>query len=323
MNEKPLLRITETEINDLIEAIEVSFVALSHCTISKGYALELGGVGVPGLHYNLKGKGQVITKGHSPIPIEPHTLIIVPPYTPIRIEVEDDKPARTLRVVDGSTQNVANGIMRRFVAGDGSEDTTMVCGFFNATYGISLNPFSTLHIPIVEQFGTEAQLDRKLESAVEELVAMEVGARAMSSVLLKEILIHILRRSLHSNNLWVEHFAVFTNTQIARAFSKMVSEPAGLHSVNALADIACLSRSAFMAQFTDLFRESPMSVLRKIRMRHAARLLRIKGFSIEEIAHHSGYKNKTNFNRAFQKVYDMDPTSYRERKRESRDVPIP
>jgi uncharacterized SAM-dependent methyltransferase len=44
-----------------------------------------------------------------------------------------------------------------------------------------------------------------------------------------------------------------------------------------------LSRSAFMARFSAAFGESPMSLLRQVRMRHAADLLAANALSIDEV----------------------------------------
>jgi hypothetical protein len=49
-------------------------------------------------------------------------------------------------------------------------------------------------------------LDTRLEMALKELVAQEVGAKAMSAALLKQVIVALMRRSLSSLNLWVERF---------------------------------------------------------------------------------------------------------------------
>jgi transcriptional regulator GlxA family with amidase domain len=45
-----------------------------------------------------------------------------------------------------------------------------------------------------------------------------------------------------------------------------------------------LSRAAFMARFSTPFGESPMSLLRRVRMRHAADLLTANALSIDQVA---------------------------------------
>jgi AraC family transcriptional activator of mtrCDE len=82
--------------------------------------------------------------------------------------------------------------------------------------------------------------------------------------------------------------------------------------VQALAQKAGLSRSVFMARFTAAFGRSPMAVLRQLRMRHAAVLLKkTDSLSIEQISHRAGYASRRSFFKAFQKAYGSDPSNYR------------
>jgi AraC family transcriptional activator of mtrCDE len=66
-----------------------------------------------------------------------------------------------------------------------------------------------------------------------------------------------------------------------------------------------------MARFAASFGESPMSILRRLRMRHAARLLAANALSIEQVALQAGYRSRSSFVRSFRKHYGSDPTDYR------------
>jgi AraC family transcriptional activator of mtrCDE len=291
-----------------MSTLEVKFVALSQCLVSRGYSLDMRGSDAPGIHYNLTGKGRIFICDDPPIDLEPHVLIIVPPHCPFRIEVSGDA---AMKPVDGRTQTVSKDGVRRFVAGEGEPEVTLICGYFHASYGASAELFGTLSSPIVEQFDVGDQLDHKLQTALAELVSQEVGTGAMSSTLLKQVIIALLRRSLRSINLWVERFSMLSDPQIARAFAKMVADPGAAHTVHSLAQSASLSRSAFMARFTRLIGQSPMSLLRNLRMRQAALQLHASALSIDQIAHSVGYASRSSFVRAFRTVYGCDPSEYR------------
>jgi AraC family transcriptional activator of mtrCDE len=137
--------------------------------------------------------------------------------------------------------------------------------------------------------------------------------KAMTTTLLKQVLVKLLRISLKSPNLWVERFSVLGDPQIARAFADMVAQPGRSHSVQALSEKAGLSRSVFMARFTTAFGRSPMAVLRQLRMRHAAVLLKSDHLSIEQISRLAGYASRSSFFKAFQKAYGSDPSNYLQR----------
>ena len=55
------------------------------------------------------------------------------------------------------------------------------------------------------------------------------------------------------------------------------------HTVQSLLHAVGLSRAAFMARFSAAFGESPMSLLRRVRMRHAADLLTVNELSIDQV----------------------------------------
>ena len=83
---------------------------------------------------------------------------------------------------------------------------------------------------------------------------------------------------------WVERFSILSDPPIARAFAEMASRPSVPHSVQSLSHAVGLSCSAFMARFSIASGESPMSLLRRVRMRHAADLLIANALSIDQVA---------------------------------------
>lgn len=301
-------------LESLIDALDVRFVGLSECLVSPGYRLVIRGHDAPGIHYNLAGKGRIFIGDDPPVELRPHTLIIVPPKRPFTIEVDSTRGTRTpLKSVDGASHMIVKDGVRRYVAGPGAPQIVLICGFFHASYGRSTELFATLASPIVEQFDATHQLDAKLKAAMVELIAQEVGFNAVSSALLKQIIITLLRRSLTSLDLWVERFAIWRDPQIARALSGMAANPGAPHTVTSLAARASLSRSAFMARFVALVGNTPMAVLRDLRMRQAARQLRLNDSTVQEIALSAGYKSSIGFSRAFRKAFGFDPSDYRNR----------
>jgi AraC family transcriptional activator of mtrCDE len=100
------------------------------------------------------------------------------------------------------------------------------------------------------------------------------------------------------------------NPKIGRAFADMVSRPGAPHTVLSLSQTAGLSRSAFMARFAGVFGDSPLSALRHLRMRHAARLLADGSLPVKQVAHTVGYNSRSSFIRAFRQVYGRDPLNH-------------
>jgi AraC family transcriptional regulator, activator of mtrCDE len=253
----------------------------------------------------------MITDKWPPIPLSPHTLAILPPRTAFRIEVDHDSGSALRTVESRQFPPFEAGKVRRVVAGNNDPHVILICGYFSASYGASIDLFARLPVPIVEKFDAADQLDQKLKSALAELVAQEVGSGAMTMALMKQVLVTILRRSLNSANLWAERFAALNDPQIARALSDMVARLDAPHSIESLSCTSALSRSAFMLRFTNALGASPMTILRQMRMRHAKILLTVESLSIDQIARAVGYPNRTSFFRAFRKAHGIDPSDYR------------
>ncbi|KAA0180279.1 AraC family transcriptional regulator [Cupriavidus gilardii] len=307
-----IVRISGPQLEGLISALNVEFVRVTECLVSPGWRLNLGGTSAPGLHYILSGHGRMVLEGHPAIELLPHTLVVTPPNQYFRVEVPSTYPESGIaHEMEGRWKPFPQGAVRRFVAGEGKPQLMMICGYFQASYGTSLNLFSSLRTPIVEEFDGEQQIDRTLQSILRELMNQEVGMGAMTATLLKAVLIALLRRSLTSTSLWVEHFSLLRDANIARAFAHMAARPEARHSVDSLARIACLSRSSFMARFTEVVGLPPMAVLRKLRVRQAASLLTAGQSSIDHIARSVGYASRSSFLKAFRDAYGVLPSDYR------------
>jgi AraC family transcriptional activator of mtrCDE len=313
--DQPLVRPSAAALNRLLTTLEVKVVFLSECLISPGWRLELPAHAAPGIHYSLMGEGWLAFEGERPIAVRPHTLVVLPPGRRFALEVDGPSPGGPRHVQDyrrpGEEKAAAGPVqVRRRVAG-ANPALIVICGYFEAVFGASIDLFSGLTTPIVEQFDTRDQIDDALRHALNELISQEIGDGAMATALVKQVMVRLLRRSLSSNAAWVERFSILSDRQITRAFVAMVEHPGAAHTVQSLAKIAGLSRSAFMERFRQVFCKAPMAALRDLRMRQAARALVAGQASLDQIAHDAGYQDRTGFLRAFRKVYGCDPAEFR------------
>ena len=246
---RPIAPVAAADLDRLLETLMVRFVLLAECLVGEGYRLDIGHVDAPGIHYNLAGTGRLTIADGEPIELKPHTLIVVPPGSPFRIEVSSRQHQYSvLKRVERLSQTTVRDGVHRAVAKDAEPVVILICGYFHASYGASTDLFGGLAAPIVEQFDEHDQIDEKLKTALLELEEQEVGFGAMSAALLKQVIVALLRRSLRSLDLWLERFALLGDPQIARAFADMAANPGAQHSLQSLARIAFLSRSAFTAR---------------------------------------------------------------------------
>ncbi|WP_234683162.1 helix-turn-helix transcriptional regulator [Bradyrhizobium monzae] len=302
------VKLSATDLNNLMQALDIDVIALTEILVPQGHRVEFGTIDVPGIHYNLSGVGRISINGGPTIPLSPHLLIIVPPNTPFMIEVDGGSGPPKLISRDCWTRQ--DGILRVAMPNEQPE-IVQICGFFNASFGQSVRLFGELREPVIEQFDPADKIDLKLREAMDELLQQEVGVGAMTASLLKQIVVSLVRRSLRSSRRWTERFSILADRQVTRAFADMVARPGAAHSIQSLAHSAGLSRSAFMARFSDIFGQSPMATLRDLRMRQAAIDLTATTTSIDVVALNAGYESRSSFVRAFRKTYNRDPSDYR------------
>ncbi|HEY4214916.1 MAG TPA: AraC family transcriptional regulator, partial [Steroidobacteraceae bacterium] len=288
-------------------------ITLSECLISRNWRLSFPASETAGIHYNLGGSGQMCMGTGPAIPLTPHTLVVTPPRQPFRIDAATGQGAasRTGVLEARWRSGDDSGSAKRISAGGSDPALIMICGCFRASYGSSMDLFATLASPIVERFDANDQLDYGLRAALAELVDQQVGMQAMTTALLKQVLIALVRRSLTSEDLRLKQFSILSDPQITRAFARMAANPGAQHSVTTLSETAGLSRSAFMARFVEAVGCSPMAALRQLRMHRASNLLTANVLSIEQIAHAVGYASRSSFSRTFRHVFGNDPAEYR------------
>jgi AraC-like DNA-binding protein len=273
-----------------MSTLEVHHIDIEERTLRNERRVEHGNDGMTRFYYGICGSGSLTIAHGLSIAIAPHTLVIVPPAA--KVLPHSLGPARD----DRATL---------------SGDARILCGRFRAAFGDVVDVFGGLSVPIVERFAEGDDFQTKLRLAFVEVHGRQPGSATMTSSLMKQAIVLLLRRSLTSPGTWVERFAMLRDHRIARAFSEMVAKPGAAHTSDSLARAACLSRSTFMARFYELVGRAPMSVLRDLRMRQAARQLRVTGISIGHIGEAAGYANNSGFIRAFRKAYGMDPRDYR------------
>lgn len=313
MVSEPLLRMSRVDLDKLMATMEVASAQLSECRFADGACLHIEKNSLPTIHYGLSGSGMVIIEGEAAFELVPHMLVVAPANKSIDIVAAGSSFRRSGSCGGNIRKNTfVPGSVRRYDVDEGEASFSLVNGSFHAVYSAGLDLFASLASPVVETFDGNDRLDRLMSYAMAELAAHEIGGGAMASALFKLVLLALLRRSLTSRNPWVERFSLLNDPPIARAFAEMASRPAADFSVHTLCRSVGLSRSAFMVRFAAAFGESPMSVLRRLRMRHAAGLLAANALSIEQVALQAGYQSRSSFTRTFRKHYGTDPSDYRE-----------
>lgn len=101
--------------------------------------------------------------------------------------------------------------------------------------------------------------------------------------------------------------------RLARVHKAIHDDPARAWSLDALADVAALSRFHFHRVFRSITGETVAEAVRRVRLNAAAHAL-VQGHDpVASVARAHGYPNPASFGRAFRKAYGQTPAQFRAR----------
>lgn len=98
---------------------------------------------------------------------------------------------------------------------------------------------------------------------------------------------------------------------LLRVWSAYFANPRRRWTVQALADVAGLGRTAFVERFRNAFGSPPLQTLTELRLDQAANMLSHSKASITEIAFTVGYNSEAAFVRAFHRRHGLPPGRFR------------
>jgi AraC-like DNA-binding protein len=194
--------------------------------------------------------------------------------------------------------------------------TTILCGYLEFDNG-QRNPLLESLPEMLRLNCAEAEKGAPLQAVANLLLAeaenAEVGRQAMLDRLSEALLVLALRRYLTLAAQPQGFFAALANPRLRNVLSELHLHPGKAWRVKELAELASMSRSAFLQRFTDLLGEPPLAYLTGVRMRAAALLLEETNAAVAAVAQQMGYGDEAAFRRAFKRVIGVGPGAVRRR----------
>jgi AraC-like DNA-binding protein len=294
----------------LLATMEVGVGAFTCCDVRRGYNLTFDASSTATVHYCMDGNGELMVIGGDSFKMRKHTFVLLSPGVVYSV---------------GSVGKQLKGHSRRrrfraplfaesvptILAGEGKTGIVTACGEVSVATGPSIDLFGSLSAPIIEHFDAPGGLRDQFIILLAESARPTIGTRALTEALLKQCLILLLRRMIQRGTTPLPWMTAVTDDRLARALRAILERSAEPFTVETLALIARMSRSSFAARFTEIFGQTPMNLLRAVRLRRARELLVTTDTPVAQIAHDVGFSGRSNFSRAFRKMYAIDPTRLR------------
>ena len=89
----------------------------------------------------------------------------------------------------------------------------------------------------------------------------------------------------------------------------------GQFGVDALAEAVSMSSRQLLRKLRALTGETPVDMIRRLRLTQAGVLLKEGVMSVKEVCYSVGFQSQSSFTRAFRQVYGVSPSAYAEEAR--------
>ncbi len=304
-------------LEQLLQGLDVTVQPFAVCRVSAGQRLDLGRADSAVIHYMLAGEGRFVIDDGRAIALAPGSAVIVPPARRQTLEAPNagGRPCQT----------TAAALLCRTMTLDRppeEAEAVMACGEIHAVYHHGHGLFDYLREPIVVDRDDDGQFSRTFESLLNELSDPQPGGDMLVRALMQQCLVLVLRRHCESGECRVPWLVALEDERLGRAVQAMLDKPAAPHTVERLADIAGMSRSAFADHFRAAFDRAPIDFLKEIRLHRAARLLAGGDQPVKSVSAAVGYDSRSYFTRAFSSYFGVTPAAYRAAAQAPPGVPI-
>lgn len=236
--------------------------------------------GMGHLHIFRGGRLTVARAGEPPLDLSEPAILLMPRHLPHRFvpdpEIGADLICATIQIGGGQGNPIALGMPDLIV--------------------IPFDRIATI-VPT---------LDLMMSEAFAAYDGRQVALDRLFEYLIVQVIRHVIGEGLVSGGV----LAALADPRLARAVTAMHDRPDRLWTLDDLADVAGMSRTAFARHFRKVSGSTPMDYLTRWRMTIAQNLLR-KGVSIKAAASAIGYESPAALTRTFTKIFDISPRQWR------------
>lgn len=263
-------------------------------------------------HYVLEGCLRVQTKDESTIELEPGEVVLLPRNDLHLLGGDLRMPPVS---GDDVVKPATDGGLASIRLGGGGARTRIICGFLGAE-NLQRNPVVSSLPPVLKldvREGSGAEWIRStFNYAAGEIAEGRAGSETILAKLSELLFVEAVRRYTETltggQTGWL---AGLKDPYLSRALALLHARLSHSWTVDELGRKVGLSRSALADRFNQVIGVPPMQYLTHWRMQFAAQELRHSNKSIMQVALEVGYESEAAFARAFKRVTDIPPATWR------------
>lgn len=296
-------------LDQLLDGLDVGVADFAICEIREGASFIAPESAQSTLHYVLSGEAVARTLDGRGLRLSAHTVVIVPPRVCLVISCGRDGPIALPR----PECRLLSADWKHIIVGTGGAGVALVCGTLQARHRAGGGLFDLLSAPLVESVADEACFREPFVRLLGELAAPRAGTRTLAALLMSECLTVLLRRYCVGEECRAPWVVALEDRRFGAVISAVLAHPGHPFTLDTLARMARMGRTAFAQNFKKAFRRTPMGFVREVRLRSAARLLACTSLPVKTIAWRVGFSSRSYFSRAFKAFTGEDPVRYRAR----------
>ncbi len=293
----------------LVEGLDIDVRPFAVCRVGTGARMPIPAFDDPMMHYVLTGQSVLTHPGGTPIELSPGTMVILPRHTAHDVAATGEGAAMPADLQDCGLQSQGVEVLESGWHGSGA---VLLCGFVGATYQGTHGLFDYLPTAIIEQAKHGDAIHNAFATLVHELADPQPGTVAMTAALMRQCLLAVLRKRAQDGICNVPWLSALEHPKISKALRDVLLHPGRPYTLELLAGMAGMSRSAFSEHFSRTFGRPAMEFVKEVRLRRAAELLVTTQRPIKAIAGDVGYQSRSHFTQAFKEAHGLHPAAYRQ-----------
>ncbi len=292
-------------LDKLLSSLDIHVDPFSLCEVSPHLRLSLPAADRVMLHFVLSGSGILRSAAGAEQRLQRCTLAVVPKG--VQHSLESTKEITQVCIVDPEAEIMP---IAPVISSGSKHPPEMIaaCGLVKVRFGTAVGLFDELKDVLIEDLSEIPQVRSAFKDILAEQCDPGPGSEAMKAALMSQCLVYLFRRICETGTCSLPWLAALEDERLARALDRVLLNPGAPHTVESLAEVASMSRSAFAEAFTHSFGLPPMGMVRRIRLERAWKLLEQQaGLPIRTVARRVGFSSRSHFSRLFKSHFGVSP----------------
>lgn len=298
-------------LSEVLQDLQLGTVSSGYGELAHPWGIAFEQQDVARFHFVVSGTCWIHSPSGEWIALNPGDAVLLPDGA--QHALVSEKKERTKPYEQVRREYVGQSTYRMHEGGEGKISKIFCCSVFLRNPGLrSLLDLMPSMLLVRSVAKSDPALPILLETMAQEVLMERMGSATILARLADVVIAQVIRS-------WVENhrdvatgwLAAIHDPKLGRVLAAIHREPGYDWTVEALAAIACVSRSVFTERFALIVGMPPARYVTHLRMQIASEWLRVERASVAQVAERLGYESEASFSRAFKRHVGMSPSELR------------